>query len=100
MVLSVRTSFAVSYRVRPQLPGSELSDRTNTEWLWGEIPGLVEDVIAGVQSAVPEYREVAADAEDGIRQALEGFVDRASGRTPVRTPVREVSLQFGRGEAR
>jgi hypothetical protein len=101
MVLSVRTPSASSYRVRPQISDDILSERTKAmDWLWAELPALVDEVIAAVQEAVPEYHDLAATAEGGIRQALEGFVERAEGRRPARTPVREVSVRFGRDEAR
>src|SRR4051794_18955055 len=69
-------------------------------WLWAELPSLVDDVIAAVGAGVPEYRATAETAQGGVRQALEGFAERAGGRRPARMPVRELSVRFGRAEAR
>src|SRR3954464_10527519 len=101
MVLSVRTAVPASYCLRPQLHGLELSDRTKQmDWLRAGLPQRVDEVIAAVQSAVPEYRVLDEGVRTGVRQALEGFIELAEGGPPARLPGREVYVQFGRGEAR
>lgn len=64
------------------------------------LPALVNEVIAAVQEAVPEYRVLDRGVRAGVRQALEGFVEIGGGVRPAQLPGRDVYVQFGRGEAR
>src|SRR4051794_15255625 len=94
-------TLVVSYCALPQLFESELSDRTKQmDWLRAVLPELVDEVIAAVQSAVPEYRVLDEGVRTGVRQALEGFIELAEGGSAARLPGREVYVQFGRGEER
>jgi hypothetical protein len=70
------------------------------EWLRPRLPELADEVIAAVQSAVPEYRVLDRNVRTGVRQALSGFTELAEGGEPAGLPAREVYVQFGRGEAR
>jgi hypothetical protein len=70
------------------------------EWLRPGLPQLADEVIAAVQSAVPEYRVLDRNVRTGVRQALAGFSELADGGEPHGLPAREVYVQFGRGEAR
>src|SRR3954452_22929243 len=101
MLLSVRTPPPHSYRVRPHIRTSILSNRTNIEpWLRPALPELVDEVIAAVQSAVPAYRVLDRNVHAGVLQALEGFIELTDAGESTRLPGREVYVQFGRGEAR
>src|SRR3954452_15498749 len=101
MLLSVRTPLPHSYRVRPHIRTSILSNRTNIEpWLRPALPELVDEVIAAVQSAVPAYRVLDRNVRTGVGQALEGFIALTDAGESQRLPGREVYVQFGRGEAR
>jgi PucR-like helix-turn-helix protein len=78
-----------------------LSDHTKVEaWLRPALPGLVDEVIAAVQSAVPVYRVLDRNVRRGVHQALEGFIQLADSGSAMRLPGREVYVEFGRGEAR
>jgi hypothetical protein len=70
------------------------------DWLRPRLPELADEVIAAVQSAVPEYRVLDRNVREGVLQALYGFTDVAEGGTPTGLPGREVYVQFGRGEWR
>jgi PucR C-terminal helix-turn-helix domain len=65
------------------------------------LPGLVDEVIAEVQSAVPAYETgVDRNVRAGVRQALEGFLELVEGGDEAQVPARDVYFAFGRGEAR
>src|SRR4051812_46198263 len=69
------------------------------DWFRAVLPELVDEVIAAVQSAVPEYRVLDRNVRAGVRQALEGFIELTEAGRPA-LPARDVYVQFGRGEAR
>ena len=65
------------------------------------LPALVDDVIAAVGEAVPEYEgQLDANVRRGVKQGLEGFLELVGGGDPARLPGREVYVAFGRGEWR
>ena len=65
------------------------------------IPALVDEVLAAVVHAVPEYEGVIdSNVRTGVRQALEGFLELAAAGDRARLPAREVYVRFGRGEHR
>jgi hypothetical protein len=65
------------------------------------LPALVDEVIAAVEAAVPEYRGgVEANVRLGVRQALDGFVELVVTGSEERLPERQVYFEFGRGEFR
>jgi hypothetical protein len=65
------------------------------------LPDVADEVIAAVQSAVPEY-EGALDetVREGVRQGLEGFLELVAGGDETQIPRRQVYIDFGRAEAR
>jgi hypothetical protein len=64
------------------------------------VPTLVDEVIAEVQSAVPEYGALDPAVSRGVRVALDGFLDLVEGGDETRLPGREVYERFGQAEAR
>ena len=65
------------------------------------VPALVDDVIAAVGAAVPEYEgQLDANVRRGVQQGLEGFLQLVAGGDAARLPGREVYVAFGRGEWR
>jgi DNA-binding PucR family transcriptional regulator len=65
------------------------------------LPGLVDEVIAAVEAAVPEYRGgVEANVRLGVRQALDGFAELVETGSEERLPERQIYFEFGRGEFR
>ena len=64
------------------------------------VPGVVDDVIAAVQEAVPVYRGgLDPTVRGGVRVALDAFLDLVSGGEPG-LPGRDVYVRFGRAERR
>lgn len=61
---------------------------------------LVGEVIAAVQSAVPEYRRLDPAVSRGVEVALDGFLDLVEGGDETRLPGRDVYVRFGQAEAR
>src|SRR3954463_1309320 len=64
------------------------------------VPTLVDEVIAAVQSAVPEYEALDPAVSRGVHVALDGFLDLVEGGESVRLPGRDVYVRFGQAEAR
>ena len=64
------------------------------------VPTLVSEVIAAVQSAVPEYSALDPAVSRGVHVALDGFLDLVEGGDETRLPGREVYVRFGQAEAR
>src|SRR3954468_14518186 len=65
------------------------------------VPALVDEVIAAVGAAVPEYEgQLDANVRRGVQQGLEGFLQLVAGGEALRLPGREVYVAFGRGEWR
>jgi hypothetical protein len=65
------------------------------------LPALVDEVIAAVGAAVPEYEgQLDANVRRGVQQGLEGFLQLVAGGDAARLPGREVYVAFGRGEWR
>jgi hypothetical protein len=82
-------------------PPWEGLDSSVAEALRPALPTLVDDVIAAVGAAVPEYEgQLDANVRRGVRQGLEGFLELLAGGDPSWLPGREVYVAFGRGEAR
>ena len=76
-------------------------DPAVAEALKPAIPGLVDEVIAAVGAAVPEYEgQLDANVRRGVHQGLEGFLELLAGGDQARLPGRDVYVAFGRGEAR
>src|SRR6185312_15557924 len=82
-------------------PPWEQLDPSVAEALAPAVPGLVDEVIAAVGAAVPEYEgQLDANVRRGVQQGLEGFLQLVAGDDTVRLPGREVYVAFGRGEWR
>jgi hypothetical protein len=82
-------------------PPWEQLDPSVAEALGPAVPGLVDEVIAAVGAAVPEYEgQLDANVRRGVQQGLEGFLQLVAGDDTVRLPGREVYVAFGRGEWR
>jgi hypothetical protein len=82
-------------------PPWEGLDSSVAEALRPALRTLVDDVIAAVGAAVPEYEgQLDANVRRGVRQGLEGFLELLAGGDASRLPGREVYVAFGRGEAR
>ena len=65
------------------------------------LPALVDEVIAAVEAAVPEYRGgVEENVRLGVRQALDGFVELVVTGSEASLPERQIYFEFGRGEYR
>lgn len=65
------------------------------------LPGLVEEIIETVQTAVPAYeRGLDRNVRIGVQQALEGFLELVAGGDEAQLPGHDVYFSFGRGEAR
>jgi PucR C-terminal helix-turn-helix domain len=65
------------------------------------LPGLVEEIIDAVQTAVPAYeRGLDRNVRLGVQQALEGFLELVGGGDEAQLPGQDVYFSFGRGEAR
>ena len=65
------------------------------------LPGLVDEVIAAVESAVPDYSSgVEENVRLGVRQALDGFVELVLTGSDVGLPERQIYVEFGAGEFR
>src|SRR6185437_6910981 len=83
------------------MPKLEQSHNPPWEQLDPSVPGLVDEVIAAVGAAVPEYEgQLDANVRRGVQQGLEGFLQLVAGDDTVRLPGREVYVAFGRGEWR
>src|SRR5689334_11669731 len=81
-------------------PWEEL-DPSVAEALQPAVPELVDDVIAAVGAAVPEYEgQLDANVRRGVQQGLEGFLQLVAGGEAPQLPGREVYVAFGRGEWR
>src|SRR3954471_1060562 len=80
-------------------PWASLSERV-TAPLRPRVPTLVSEVIAAVQSAVPEYEALDPAVSRGVHVALDGFLDLVEGGESVRLPGRDVYVRFGQAEAR
>src|SRR3954452_15362017 len=80
-------------------PWATLSEQV-TAPLRPRVPTLVREVIAAVQSAVPEYEALDPAVTRGVHVALDGFLDLVEGRDETRLPGREVYERFGEAEAR
>jgi hypothetical protein len=80
-------------------PWGSLSARV-TAPLRPRVPTLVREVIAAVQSAVPEYAALDPAVSRGVHVALDGFLDLVEGGESVRLPGRDVYVRFGQAEAR
>jgi hypothetical protein len=63
------------------------------------LPGVVDDVIAAVQDAVPVYSDLDPTVRQGVLVALDAFLELCEGGEPG-LPGRDVYLQFGRAERR
>jgi hypothetical protein len=86
---------------RSDKPPWEALDPAVADALRPALPELVDEVIAAVQAAVPEYEgQLDANVRRGVRQALEGFLELVAGGDATRLPGRDVYVAFGRGEAR
>jgi hypothetical protein len=82
-------------------PPWEMLDPSVAEALRPGVPALVDDVIAAVGAAVPEYEgQLDANVRRGVQQGLEGFLQLVAGGDAARLPGREVYVAFGRGEWR
>jgi hypothetical protein len=82
-------------------PPWEMLDPSVAEALRPGVPALVDDVIAAVGAAVPEYEgQLDANVRRGVQQGLEGFLQLVAGGDEARLPGREVYVAFGRGEWR
>jgi hypothetical protein len=82
-------------------PPWEVLDPAVAEALKPALPELVDEVIAAVGAAVPEYEgQLDANVRRGVRQGLEGFLEVLGGGDQASLPGREVYVAFGRGEAR
>jgi hypothetical protein len=82
-------------------PPWEQLDPSVAEALQPAVPALVDDVIAAVGAAVPEYEgQLDANVRRGVQQGLEGFLQLVAGGDAARLPGREVYVAFGRGEWR
>jgi hypothetical protein len=82
-------------------PPWELLDPSVAAALRPAVPALVDDVIAAVGAAVPEYEgQLDANVRRGVQQGLEGFLQLVAGGDAARLPGREVYVAFGRGEWR
>lgn len=65
------------------------------------LPGLVDEVIAAVESAVPDYSAgVEENVRLGVRQALDGFVELVLTGSEAGLPERQIYVEFGAGEFR
>jgi hypothetical protein len=65
------------------------------------LPGLVDEVIAAVESAVPDYSSgVEENVRLGVRQALDGFVELVLTGSDAGLPERQIYVEFGAGEYR
>jgi hypothetical protein len=65
------------------------------------LPGLVEEIIDAVQTAVPAYeRGLDRNVRTGVQQAMEGFLQLVAGGDETQLPGHDVYFAFGRGEAR
>src|SRR4051794_14486545 len=82
-------------------PPWEQLDPSVAQALRPSVPALVDDVIAAVGAAVPEYEgQLDANVRRGVQQGLEGFLQLVAGGDAARLPGREVYVAFGRGEWR
>ncbi len=71
------------------------------EALQPALPGLVDEVIAAVEAAVPDYSAgVEENVRLGVRQALDGFVELVLTGSDAGLPEREIYVRFGAGEYR
>ena len=76
-------------------------DPALAEALRPALPGLVDEVIGAVETAVPEYSSgVEANVRLGVRQALDGFVELVTTGSDAGLPERAIYVEFGRGEFR
>jgi PucR C-terminal helix-turn-helix domain len=82
-------------------PPWELLDPSVAKALQPVVPALVDEVIAAVGAAVPEYEgQLDANVRRGVQQGLEGFLELVAGGDAARLPGRDVYMAFGRGEWR
>jgi hypothetical protein len=84
-------------------PAQELWDRVPPEVaaaLRPALPGVVDEVIAAVQDAVPVYSGgLDPTVRTGVHVALDGFLELVGGGEPG-LPERDVYVRFGRAERR
>jgi DNA-binding PucR family transcriptional regulator len=84
-------------------PAQELWDRVPPEVataLRPALPGVVDQVIAAVQEAVPVYSGgLDPTVRTGVHVALDGFLELVEGGEPG-LPERDVYVRFGRAERR
>ena len=65
------------------------------------LPGLVDEVITAVETAVPDYSSgVEENVRLGVRQALDGFVELVLTGSDAGLPERQIYVEFGAGEYR
>ena len=65
------------------------------------LPALVDEVIAAVEAAVPDYSSgVEENVRLGVRQALDGFVELVLTGSDAGLPERQIYVEFGAGEYR
>jgi PucR C-terminal helix-turn-helix domain len=95
------------------MPRFEQSNRESLNPAWRELepalaealqpvlPGLVDEVIAAVEAAVPDYSAgVEENVRLGVRQALDGFVELVLTGSDAGLPERQIYVEFGAGEFR
>jgi hypothetical protein len=95
------------------MPETELSHKESLRPAWQDLdpalaralepalPALVDEVIAAVEAAVPDYSSgVEENVRLGVRQALDGFVELVLTGSEAGLPERQIYVEFGAGEYR